>query len=240
MTNLIHNYDVTKLHSLVQRFRKDDDQKSLSLLLICDEQSIIQEFLISFYRASGDACRQNSDIQNLPISDRSIILHTAIDNMTCLAGNYVCAETNLVNHRGYNEFLLNKYGKLTCQTYWASANFAIKDFVLFKLALSLFSLSTLSRSFQMNLQDEIQNVRSLTDIENKYAEVAWKYLLYRYDFREAVQRYLQLTQWFLALAVFMYDAHSTHAHINDMQSLVEETELNLILDDVDEIVEAGS
>ena len=38
----------------------------------------------------------------------------------------------------------------------------------------------------------------------------------------------------------MYHAHCTHAHVHDVQSLVEKTELNLILDDVDEIIEGKS
>ena len=46
-----------------------------------------------------------------------------------------------------------------------------------------------------------------------------------------------MIKWFLTLSVFMPYAHDADTHVNDVELLVEETEMALILDDVDRIIE---
>jgi len=58
----------------------------------------------------------------------------------------------------------------------------------------------------------------------------WKYLLYKYGHHQAVKRFLNLILWF--------DTPITH--VNDVDSLIEQTELTLILDDIDQIIERNS
>ena len=52
-----------------------------------------------------------------------------------------------------------------------------------------------------------------------------------------MKRFLNLTCWFEAMNVLILHAQSVPAHVNDINSLVEQTEIVLILNDVDRITE---
>jgi hypothetical protein len=112
---------------------------------------------------------------------------------------------------------------------WAS-KLTEPDIILFKLSLALFAFSTNSRTFHRNVGLEYTNLNQILEIQNKYAELTWKYLLYKYGYYQAIKRFLHIIEWFLAVSLFMSYAHNAQAHI---KSLTEETELTLILDDVD-------
>jgi hypothetical protein len=83
---------------------------------------------------------------------------------------------------------------------------------------------------------EYKNSNQILNIENKYADLTWKYLIYKYGYKQAIQRFVCLIQWFLSISVVMSYLRNTQVHANDIESMVEQTELKLILDDVERIV----
>jgi hypothetical protein len=43
---------------------------------------------------------------------------------------------------------------------------------------------------------------------------------------QAIQRFVHLIRWFLAISVFMSYAHNAQAHVNNIQSLIEQIRIN--------------
>ncbi|CAF3523541.1 unnamed protein product [Rotaria sp. Silwood1] len=68
-------------------------------------------------------------------------------------------------------------------------------------------------------------------------QVTWKYLLYKHGYYDAVKRYLNIILWLTSMSILTFHAQTLKAHINDVYSIIEQTELTLILDDVDQIIE---
>jgi hypothetical protein len=54
-----------------------------------------------------------------------------------------------------------------------------------------------------------------------------------------VKRFLNLTLWLASMNILAVHAQSLVIHLNDIDSIVEQTELTLILDDTDEILETN-
>jgi len=131
------------------------------------------------------------------------------------------------------------YGKRTVDIHLWAMKFIDPDIVLVKLAFSLFALTENTYSYSSNISNNLTNPINILEIQSKYAEITWKYLLYRYGHYEAVKRFLNLISWFGAITIFMFHAQTLALHVNDVNSLVEQTELSLILDDVDEILETN-
>jgi hypothetical protein len=73
-------------------------------------------------------------------------------------------------------------------------------------------------------------------IQNKYAEITWKYLLYRYGDYQAVKRFVNIISWFGATIRYIPYLQNISSHVNEVNSLVEQIELKLLLDDVDHIM----
>ncbi|CAF3349885.1 unnamed protein product [Rotaria socialis] len=91
--------------------------------------------------------------------------------------------------------------------------------------------------YYSNMSKDLTNPIHILEIQNKYAEVAWKYLLYRYCYRESVKRFLNLIIWLTSINILLAHARTLVLHVNDIDCVIEQTELTFILDDVDEIVE---
>ena len=231
LSNLLQNYQEGKLFSITQTIKYEND--SLRFL----NPSSVQNLLRSFYETAGNSLQFNADIAHLESDDRSILLHTAANNVACIGGIMTLFHSQLIHYELLWKYLENIYGKIAMHYNRWSALFTEPDMILCKLSIALFAFSTNTRMLCRNVQGEYQNVKRILSIQDKYAEVTWKYLLYKYGYEESIKRYVHVIRWFLALTVFIPYAHGTDSHTNDVELLVEETEMALILDDVDRIFE---
>lgn len=234
---MINSYDLSKLLQISQQFNSEANRTAIVSIQPIDP-ILAQEFLQTLYEETGRMCRNNVDLQNLPHEDRSIFLHTAAENIICLAAIYIFAQENLFNHKSLMNYMENLYGLVPMEYHRWAQTFVQHDTILFKLALALFSVLPISRILSSTLIDSYSNLKSILQIEHKYTTLTWEYLLYKYDFREAVQRYFSIIRWYMAMTVFMHHARSAQIHVNDMENLIEQTELNSILDDVNKMIDA--
>ena len=126
------------------------------------------------------------------------------------------------------KYLEHIYGKIIIDYQQLSSKFAEPDMILCKLCIPLFTLSTNTRIFSRNIDGEYRNISQILSIQDKYSELLWKYLLCRYNYREAIKKYIRIIQWFLMLPTFMQYAYNVDRYVNDVESLVEQMELTLI------------
>ena len=234
LSNLVHTYQDTELFSLSEIIKSESD----SLKMI--NQFTWENFLKCFYVTAGNSLRSNVDIIHLESDDRSILLHTAANNVTCVGAMMIFYHSQLINCELLWKYLGESYEKSTMDYNRWSAQFVDPDMILCKLSIALFALSTNTRILCRNVQGEYRNLHQILSIQDRYAELTWKYLLYKYGYKESIKRYVHMIKWFLALTVYMQYAHRVDTHVTNVESLIEETELALILDDAEEIVEEKS
>jgi len=164
------------------------------------------------------------------------MLQNAADNVSWMGCGFIMHRCHLLNLNEFSNIMIKLYGKRTVDIHLWAMKFIDPDIVLVKLALSLFAFSENTYSYSSNISNNMTNSINILKIQNSYAELTWIYLLYRYGHYEAVKRFLNLMCWLRALTIFMFHAQSLQLHVIDLNSLVEQTELTLILDDVDEIL----
>ncbi|CAF4226121.1 unnamed protein product [Rotaria sordida] len=235
LSNLLNSYNESKLLLLSQQFNSEHNLSKC--LITVNKDLVVRELMTCFYETAGIYLRFNNDINQLSSNDRSVLLHTAADNITCLGGIFIFHHCDLLNHKVLMNLLDVQYGKMTMKYHRCAARFTPSDIVLFKLALSLFAFSSNARIFHRDISIEFDNINQILEIQNQYVELTWKYLICKYGYCQAIQKFMNLIQWFLSMSVFMSCAHNAQAHVNDIESLIEQTELTFILDDADKIVE---
>jgi hypothetical protein len=202
-------------------------------------QALVEEFLVSIYETTGAYIHSNDDLRKLSSDDRSIILRTAADHVCCMSGVFIMQHCHLYGLDNFLNTMKVKYGILIMDIHTSTRKFIDSDIVLIKLAISLFAFSENTCWYYSNVSKDLPNPISILAIQNKYAEVTWKYLLYRYNADEAVRRFLNLTLWLTSINILSAHAQSLAVHVNEIDSIVEEVELKLILDDVDEMIETN-
>lgn len=156
-----------------------------------------------------------------------------MDNITCLASVYTFAQMRLTENLSLMRCLSEIYGSMVMDYHRWLMKFAQCDSILFKLALALFSVLSNGRVYHQDGLNDCSNVRSIVEIGDRYGEVVWKYLLYKDGHDGAVKKYMWLIRWFLALSVLVYYVRGNKRHVYDVHGMVEETEIELLLNDDD-------
>jgi len=199
--------------------------------------TLVDEFLVSIYETAGRYLRFNADLRHLSSDDRSIILRSAADNVACIGGTYIMQHYQLYDLDVFLTTMNVKYGNRTMDIHIPARKYIDSDVVLVKLAISLFAFSENSCCYYSNLSKDLTNPIHIVKIQNKYAELTWKYLLYKYGRYAAVKQFLNLTLWLASMSILAIHAQSLAPHLNDIDLVIEQTELAFILDDVEEIIE---
>lgn len=224
LTNLIHSYEEK---NALQSCSNMSNQQTIVTKSVADE--IIQ----LFYKTAGDSLQRNQDITRLSMNDRSILLHRASTNLTCLGAFFIYHYSELIGCNSYWIYVNNTYGQLIKELNQRATQYTNCDYVLCKLSLCLFIFCTYSTVSYSNVSFEYENPRDLFNIENKYVEIIWQYLLFNYGLKQSIQKYLEIIQWFLAATELLSCVYDIPEHVNDIGRLVEDIELNMILDDTD-------
>ncbi|CAF1113866.1 unnamed protein product [Adineta steineri] len=236
LSNLYNSFDESQLSLLGKSLV--DTHNSLQPMDVT-YQGLVENYLLSFYEVTGKYLRLNDDICKLSFNDRSIVLRNAADNISCMASTFISHHFGLLSLNSFLNIIAAMFdnNRGISLTLW-TMKFINPDIVIFKLALSLFSLSNTTYLYSQDISIGLTNSSTIFHIQNKYAEVTWKYLNYRYGWYEGVKHFHNIIYWHMALTVLMSPIQNFSKHVDNVDSLVELTELTLILnDDVEEIIE---
>ncbi|CAF1481537.1 unnamed protein product [Adineta steineri] len=234
LSNLYNTFDESQLSLLGKTLV--DTHNSLQPMN-ATYQKLLENYLLSLYETAGRYLRSNDDICKLSFSDRSIVLRNAANNAPCMASSFIGRHFGLFSLDSFLKIVTAMYGNgAVSLTIW-TLKFVNLDIVIFKLALSLFALSITTYIYSPNISIDSTNSSTIYHIQNKYAEVTWKYLNYRYGWYEAVKHFHNIVYWLMACTTSIIHAQTVSTHVDNVDSIVELTELTLILDDVEEIIE---
>jgi hypothetical protein len=176
-------------------------------------ETLLKEWVTCCYETTGTYLCLNRDLCQLPTDDRSIILHSAADNVSCMVNALVIQNYPLYNLNAFCNTIISLYGKDV--------------------------FSEITYSYYSHGSTNLTNPMNILKIQNKYAEITWKYLLYRYGDYEAVKRFVNIISWLGATIRYIPYLQNISSHVNEVNSLVEQTELKLLLDDVDDIMKVN-
>ena len=197
---MIQLYQESQLISIAQRFI----QTYLEDTNLIDGR-LIEEWGMSVYETTSRYLRSNADLCQLPSDDRSLVVRTAAVSVSCLGSTLITRNYPLYAIDIFKNTISNVYGEDVINKHRRSMKFIDSDTVFLKLALSLFVFSELNYSYVSIVSSDSTNVLNVLEVQNRYAEVTWKYLLYRYGHDQAVRRFLTLTSWFLATTLYIGD-----------------------------------
>lgn len=184
LSNLFDAYEDAKVFSMVDQF------SDVNQLVPCCSDScrcLVPQFLTVVYQTMNEYLHSNDDISHLSGNDRSILRRDAVDNASCLCGNFFISHYYyLFDLKIFCKTLEEMYGLHTRVPNHQSTRRLIDfNLILIKLVHSLFLLSESSVSHRSELSEEMTNLSSVLKLQNCYADLTWKYLLYRYSDHQA-------------------------------------------------------
>lgn len=234
ISNLLSSYEETAVSSVGDRLIQTRQAEDITLIF---PSMMIQELIGAMYISAGDFIHRNGDLSQLNIDDRSVVVRSAADRVSSMGGLIGLGRCNLFGYTEFSTAITPIYGASTVAiTMWAM-KFFNPDIFLMKLGLALYAVSENIVSHPEHPFSDLEDPIAVWNIQNRYAEVTWKYLLYRYGYRDAVKQFLSLTSFFIAMSVLTVQLQDVSRHTSDVTTIVEQTEIKLILDDVERIME---
>ena len=222
--DLIASYDTTLVLPLARRML---DQATTSLTI---EPTLADEFLQHVYQCTGNYLRSNRDFSSLAAEDRSAVIRNTAENVTCLGTLSIWHQGQLIDCPTFLQIYTNRFGTGSVELLRTILNRLDRDVDLMKLSISLFAFSNHSSIFSSTRPFDTANLHR---IQSSYAELIWKYLRSKYSDEESVQRWINLLQCFLNATKVIAEYQFIRRHVDQIESIVEETELNLVLADFD-------
>ncbi|CAF2953949.1 unnamed protein product [Rotaria sp. Silwood2] len=232
LSNLFYSYDESKLLLIAQQLMNENNlEKSMKSI----DSTLPKQFFMKAYETSGNYLNSNGDLCRLSSDNRYAFLRNAAESVHCIGTIFSWSRSQVYKCKYFINICIDLYGRDSIDMIEHILKYMDSDIVICKLALSLFTFSTnITISSSIATINPI-NTLEIFHIQNTYAEVTWKYLLYKYGFYQSIQRFINLIQCFLAATDALYKVQYIEKHENDIELLVENVELELLLNDIERI-----
>jgi hypothetical protein len=227
LSNLVHCYDEYNGLSLAKHFVSEQNSLPLKLRF---KSSSLHKFIASLMNESQLLFKKNPHFLSLCSHDRSILLHCITKYITMLGSSFTVRQAQLIDHPSYIQSIESLFGSTTMIILRHLIDRLEFDVTFIKLVLSILSFSTINYTIYTNTDPiNLINIKTIIHIHDTYTELAWQYLIYKYDHRQAIIYFSKLVSCLLTLNAILVEVHEEKSFRDITDSIVEQTEQTLAL-----------
>lgn len=190
----------------------------------------VGDFLQSMVSGIQFIFQRNADFLSLTKHDQNLLLHRTLKQVAGLGACFILRRSDLYDELGFYTTIETIYSPKAIEYGAVASKLFDSDVNVVKLFLSIMIFSTLDCTYYLDKNiNQLENIKLIQQIQGFYAELAWKYLLYNYDFRRAVKCFSNLIRCvFIDIQSLIIAAEAEEFHLL-MDSVVEKTQqvLNL-------------
>ncbi|CAF1064462.1 unnamed protein product [Rotaria sp. Silwood1] len=228
LSNLSHCYNEHSGLSIGENFMYQ--QNKLPLKLRFKSAPVIE-----FFRMELDQTqllyKNNRDFVDLSEDDRSILLHYSFKYTATISANFIYHQIGLCNYPAFYDtvaLVSNPDVAIATKRIQSLLNF---DIITMKLFLAILSFSTISYITDTSTSSKnYTNMKQILNIQDRYIELTWKYLLYKNTYGEVIKYFSDLVRYFFAIHDALIKARTVQWLADEIDSLVKQTKRTLISD----------
>lgn len=221
LSNLIHCFDEHGGCLFVERFIKD--QNSLPTQSHFEYLSV-KDFFTSIKLKIVHVLEKNRDFHLLSLNDRNILLRTTVKHCSSLGGMFTLRQHKLFDYPSFYKSAEIIFRPESAALTQRVINQFDSDYTFIKLILAIISFSTINYTFYTdNNQVNLMNIKAILFIQDMYIELAWRYLLYRYNEHEAIRYFLNIIRCILLVNDAIVAAHRSEQFSQMIDTLLEQS-----------------
>ncbi|CAF1092616.1 unnamed protein product [Rotaria sp. Silwood1] len=226
LSNLVHRFDENSGYAFVEHFL--EEQKRLPLKLRF-KQSSVQHFFISLLSKVQLVFEKNRDCLLLSQHDRTILLESTVEYTATIGGMFLLCQARLLDNLSFV--------KSAEMIFPPSAMIFIKraidqfdsDVTFIKLILAILAFSTINYTvYRKNILINLTNVTAILPIQDLYTDLAWRYLLHKYDHHQAVIRFSNLLRCLFSVNEAIAEAHESQQFMDIIDFVLKETNTKIL------------
>ncbi|UJR17052.1 hypothetical protein I4U23_003949 [Adineta vaga] len=229
ISNLLHCYDEYGGLSIGEHFIRE--QNALPIKLRLKSTSLIE-----FTGMALDGLRflyeKNQDFLSLSTNDRLILLQNTFKHMGCLTTNFILYKVGVMDYPMYYDAIgkiANPSAVVAARRLATQLDF---DVIIMTLILAILSFSTINHTVYSKASSlNISNIKQVLYIQDVYIELLWRYLLYRYNFEQAIKFINNLIRCIFTANDIVFNTEEVQWYTDQTDSLVQQTKKILTLND---------
>ncbi len=219
ISNLIHCYEEHNSLVYVEQFINEQTSLPIKLRYKASSFNALSELILSGIERFF---KMNNDFVSLCSDDRSILLRCAMENAGSFGSILVLRESQLFNHSDIVKSIETIYGSIVLNHTKRLLDQVDRDITFVKLGISMFVFSTMNCANYTNIGlKNFQNIKDILRIQDIYAEVTWKYLLYKYDHRQSVKCFINFIRCLLIVNKAIIEVHQAEHYKRMVENLIE-------------------
>jgi hypothetical protein len=219
ISKLMRCYEEHKILSHIKQFIQE--QTSLPIKMRCKVSSIDRLFG-SILSEVELFFKSNVDFLSLCSHDRSILLRCAMENAGSFSSVLVFRHAQLFDQSVTVDSIEAMYESIVKNLTNRLIGKADRDETFIKLGIAIFAFSTTNCSNYTNIGcNYLKNIKDILRIQDMYVEVAWKYLLYKYNHAQTVICFTNFIKTLLLINLAITEAHQSQHHKSIMENLIE-------------------
>ncbi|CAF4436468.1 unnamed protein product [Rotaria sp. Silwood2] len=207
LSNLVHCFDENSGYAFVERFLKEQNRLPIKFRF---KYSSVNNFVTSMKREIQLVFEKNLDFLSLSSHDFTILLRTTIEYTSNVAGMFILCQYNLFDYPPFHES-----AEMIFQP--SAANFTKRvidqldpDNTFIKLILSILAFSTIHYTvYRKDVHINLTNIKATLPIQDMYTDLTWRYLLYKYDYHQAVIHFSNLLRCLFSVTGTIVEAHES-------------------------------
>lgn len=225
ISNLSNCYDEYSGLNLCQDYLAK--QNNLPVKIRFKNCSII-ELLQTLFNSSQTLYEKNQDFRNLSSEDRCLLVSNTLGYVSCLSSACLTQKVGLTNSPKYYDTLQMISNPKTTEITKYVTQRMHSDAIVLKIFFSILSFSTMNLTIYTNKSTtNLSNNRQIFRIQNEYIELLWKYLIYKYNYQQAIHSICELLKCIFALHQGLIYAQEIQWYADTAEDLVQQTKHNL-------------
>jgi hypothetical protein len=156
----------------------------------------VNDFLSSLFAQAQLLFEKNPDFLSLNSNDRSILLHHQMKYIIIISSSFIAQQSHLFDYPAFHKAIDTLFGDIIIPT----NKLLCFDIPFLKLALAIISFSSFDYATYENISTgDLINMKRILQVQDMYIELAWRYLVYVYDDKQAVIRFSNLIRYLSAI-----------------------------------------
>lgn len=227
LSNVIYYFDEYTGNLFVQHSIQDQNTLSLESQF---EYSSVRDFFICMMNKIQLAFEKNHNPFSLCSHDRIFLLRTTVQYTTILGVIFTLRQHRLLDYSSFYNCAEIIFGSITLDFTKRVIHQLDPDDTFIKLILTTLGFSTINYTVDTkNNLTKLTDTRKILSIQDMYADLAWRYLLYKYNHRDAVIRFSNLIRCLFHTNDAIVAAHESERYKNMIDAVTGKTEQLLCL-----------
>jgi hypothetical protein len=208
-------YDEHNGVSLAERFISEQNILPLKLRFKC---RLVSEFISSLFNIVQLLFEKNRDFFTLCPIDRSILQRCQMKYVAIISSSFIAQQSHLFEYPAFYKAIETIFqANLILKNKYTLFSF---DIPFLKLALAIITFAT----FDYTIHEHLIDIKPIIKIQHSYIELAWRYLVYTYDDKQAIVSFSNLIRCILTVNDSIILMRDNQNFIDMIDGVVKRTE----------------